>query len=76
MKKKIKNLTLEEVNKICGINPNNDLEKEAENCLKCPFFNLTRDGEKLCYCPLGTHISYIGDLANQEIEVDLSEEED
>ena len=76
MKKKIKNLTLEEVNKICVINTNNDLEKEAENCYKCPFFNLTLNGKQLCYCPLGTHISYIGDLANQEIEVDLSEEED
>ena len=73
MKKKIKDLTLEEVNKICRVNSNNDLEENVENCLKCPFFNLTRDGEKLCYCPLGTDLSYIIDLVNEEIEVEVNE---
>ena len=70
MKKKIKDLTLEEVNKICKVSSNKALEENIENCFKCPFFNLTVNGKQLCYCPIGTHISYIGDLANQEIEVE------
>ena len=75
MKKKIKDLTIKEFNKFC--------DKQNENCIDCPFYGIEfEEGEGGCDL-----ISYIYQRdklltqfnkypLKQEIEVDLSEEED
>ena len=82
MKKKIKDLTLEEVGKICDeIYERDKLIYERPTCYDCPFHKLKygdeiyKNGERIVnpYCPYETTISMIGDLANEEIEVDLDE---
>ena len=78
MKKKIKDLTLEEVGKIWD---NKDYEDQYKpTCYGCPFRELRYKDEfyekgikkikEIDYCPYETRISMIGDLANEEIEVE------
>ena len=80
MKKKIKDLTLEEVGKICD-KINDDYDRDV--CFECPFNKLQYEDEvygkgikkiiKKDFCPYEATISMIGDLANKEIEVHLDE---
>lgn len=80
MKKKIKNLTLAEVGKICD-EKNDTYDRPI--CCECPFKELQYKDEiyekgikkikKIDYCPYETRISMIGDLANKEIEVEDNE---
>ena len=70
MKKKVKDLTLEEVTIIC--------EKSCM-CCNCPLHDLgvkTTNGNTYRFCPYETRISEIGELKDHEIEVNLYEEED
>ena len=77
MKKKIKNLTLEEVGKICD-EKNDTYDRPI--CCECPFKELQYKDEfyekgikkmiKKDFCPYEATISMIGELANEEIEVE------
>ena len=80
MKKKVKDLTLKEVGKICD-EINDSYDRTA--CFECPFRELQYEDEiyekgikkiiKKEFCPYEATMSMIGNLANEEIEVEDSE---
>ena len=69
MKKKIKDLTLKEVNDIC------DRAQEKGGCIdNCLFFNMSYkdriNGIATCFCPYESGVNDIGDLSEREVDLD------
>lgn len=74
MKKKIKDLTLGEINIICK-----KAKDKKRGCLDCPFTNISYweseiDDYRTSFCPFDANGQLIDSLGDEEIEVGKDEE--